>query len=229
MLLYIIRHGEPITDGDGLTELGFRQAEAVGRRMARTGIDRIYASPLIRAQQTAAPACRLLGLECHTEEWAHEITAEEKNTRFPDGVVKTVSAVQNTYFLENGQRDLGYDRAFENVPMQDTRMNEAVAYIEKNGREFLERLGYKEENGIYRIIRPNDDKVALFCHAAFSRAWLSVLLHIPINTMWANFSYDVTGVTVLEFANNENGVTAPRCLRYADCSHLYAEDTEGWL
>lgn len=227
MLLYIIRHGEPIMGGDGLTELGFRQAESVGRRMARTGIDRIYASPLNRAQQTAAPACRLLGLECITEDWTREI-GEEKNTEFPDGVTKSVSAVQNTYFLENGFRDLGYDRAFEAPGMNASRMKDAVSYIEKNGKEFLERLGYREENGIYRIIRPNEDKIALFCHAAFSRAWLSVLLHIPINIMWASFSYDVTGVTVVEFKNNANGITAPRCLRYADCSHLYADGVEGW-
>jgi probable phosphoglycerate mutase len=101
-------------------------------------------------------------------------------------------------------------------------MGDAVSRIEAGGKDFLERLGYKEENGIYKIIKPNDEKVALFCHAAFSRAWLSVLLHIPINIMWASFSYTHTGVTVLEFKNNENGYTAPQCLCFSDMSHLYA-------
>ena len=102
-------------------------------------------------------------------------------------------------------------------------MKKAVDYIEKNGNDFLERLGYKEENGVYRIVRPNDEKVALFCHAAFSRAWVSVLLHIPLHIMWSGFDYDYTGVTVIEFENNENGITAPKCLQYADQSHNYAQ------
>jgi len=104
----------------------------------------------------------------------------------------------------------------------DTRMNEAQAYIEKNGNEFLERLGYREENGIYRILRPSEEKVALFCHRVFGLAWLSILLHIPMHMMWSSFSYTHTGVTVLEFKNNPNGVTAPRCLCFSDMGHLYA-------
>ena len=68
----------------------------------------------------------------------------------------------------------------------------------------------------------NEEKVALFCHSVFARAWLSVLLHIPLHIVWASFRYTHTGVTVLEFKNNPNGITAPQCLCYSDVSHLYA-------
>ena len=105
-------------------------------------------------------------------------------------------------------------------------MKSAVKYIGEHGNEFLERLGYQEENGVYRILRNNEEKVALFCHAAFARAWLSVLLHIPIHIMWASFQYTHTGVTVVEFENNSNGFTAPRCLCYSDVSHLYASNLD---
>ena len=40
--------------------------------------------------------------------------------------------------------------------------------------------------------------------------------------MWASFKYTHTGVTVIEFKNNKNGITAPECLCYSDVSHLYA-------
>ena len=40
--------------------------------------------------------------------------------------------------------------------------------------------------------------------------------------MWAGFHYTHTGVTVLEFRNNADGFTAPKCLCYSDMSHLYA-------
>ena len=224
MILYIIRHGEPESSGH-LTEKGRLQAEAVGKRMQKLEIDRIFSSPILRAQQTAEPACRMLGLNKTIEEWAHEI-GDERLTPFPDGEMKSISFVQNTYYRQNGNIDLPFDRAYECDGINQSNMKEAVDYIEKNGNEFLERLGYKEENGVYRILRENNEKVALFCHAAFSRAWISVLLHIPLHIMWSSFDYCYTGVSVIEFKNNENGITAPTCLHYADISHLYAEGVD---
>ena len=221
MLLYIVRHGHPDYVTDSLTDRGWLQAEAVGKRLAKTGIDQVYSSPMGRAKQTAEPTCRLLDLPCHIEPWAHEVQ-EERLTEEPYGKPISVTMVQNTYYRENGGIDLPYDRAYEAVGFRSSGMKEAVARIEEGGRDFLERLGYKEENGVYRILRANDDKVALFCHSIMARAWISTLLHIPIHMMWSGFHYTHTGVTVLEFRNNEDGFTAPKCLCYSDMSHLYA-------
>ena len=67
MILYYVRHGDPIYETDSLTPRGKLQAEAVGKRMFDSKIDRIFSSPMGRAQETAEPACRLLGLEKHIE------------------------------------------------------------------------------------------------------------------------------------------------------------------
>lgn len=221
MLLYIIRHGDPNYEKDCLTERGKLQAEAVGKRMFDSKIDRIFSSPMGRAQETAEPACRLLGLEKTIEPWTHEIE-DERLTPFPDGKVKSITMVQNTYYRENGYVDYPYDKAFGTPGFSETQLKKKVQSIADEGREFLERLGYREENGVYRVLRQNEERVALFCHYAFAKSWLSTLLHIPIHVMWGGFDYNHTAVTVLEFANNENGVTAPRCLCFADVSHLYA-------
>ncbi len=221
MYLYIIRHGDPDYVTDTLTERGKKQAEAVAPRMRDSKIDKIYSSPMGRARETAEPTARLLGLDVTVEEWAREIE-DDRLTPFPDGVLKSVTFLQNTYYRENGNMDLGFDRAYECQGFNQSGMKTAVSKIVEGGREFLERNGYKEENGIYRIIKPNDEKIALFCHTNMGRAWISHLLHIPINLMWAGFIYTHTGVTVIEFKNNENGVTAPTMLCYSDMSHLYS-------
>ncbi|MBR4878968.1 MAG: histidine phosphatase family protein [Clostridia bacterium] len=221
MLLYIIRHGDPDYVTDSLTERGKLQAEAVGKRMFDAKIDRIFSSPMGRAQQTAEPACRLLGLEKTIEPWTHEV-GDERLTPYPDGIMKSVSLVQNTHYRANGNINLPYDRSFECCGFNQSDFKQAVDYIEENGKAFLEKLGYKEENGVYRILRNNEEKVALFCHKVFSLAWLSCLLHIPIHIMWASFKYNHTGVTILEFKNNPDGFTAPQCLCLSDVSHLYA-------
>ena len=221
MFLYIIRHGEPDYTTDTLTPRGILQAEAVGKRLAASGIDEVYSSPLGRAKETAAPLCRILGLDCHIEPWSEELDGQML-TEFPDGVSKSVSLVQNTYYRENGNMDLGFDRAYECPGFSTSGMKAGSEVIINGGRDFLARQGYVEENGIYRITEPNDKRIALFCHGAMGRLWISQLLHIPVNIMWAGFRYTHTGVTIFEFKNNSNGVTAPAMLCYSDMSHLAA-------
>lgn len=222
MLLYIVRHGDPNYKDDCLTERGILQAEAVGKRIAASGIDKIYSSPMGRARQTAEPSARLLGLDINIEAWAHEIQ-DGRLTPFPDGKRKSVSLVQNTYYRQNGNINLDFDHAYECDGFSTSGMEEAYKVISNGAKEFLERLGYLEEDGVYRIVKPNEDKVALFCHTAMGRTLLSYLLHIPIHLMWSGFQMTHTGVTVIEFANNENGVTAPKCLCFSDMSHLFSE------
>lgn len=219
MFLYIVRHGDPDYTTDSLTERGILQAEAVAKRLADAGIDRIFTSSMGRAKQTAEPLCRLLGKQYQVEEWIREISVR---TETPDGVPKSVGLVQNSFYRENGMWDLSCSHALECSVFQNSDMAGTFEYIRQNGRDFLERLGYKEENGNYRILWPNEEKVALFCHGNSSRVWLSELLKVPLHTMIASFGYNHTGVTVLYFKNYENGITAPRCLCYADHSHIYA-------
>lgn len=222
MLLYIIRHGDPNYEKDCLTPKGILQAEAVGKRIAASKIDRIFSSPMGRARQTAEPACRLLGLNYTVEEWTHEIQ-DERLTIDPSGKRTSISNIQNSLLLENGSIDVPFEDTMKVPYMKDTEMDKACKFIWENGKDFLERLGYKEENGVYKILHPSEEKVALFCHAAFSRAWISMLLHIPLHIMWAGLDYCHTGVTILEFKNYENGFTSPKCLCHSDLSHFYKD------
>ena len=63
MLLFFLRHGDPIYSPDSLTPLGRRQAEALARRLARYGVNQIFASSSKRAMETAQPACEMMKKE----------------------------------------------------------------------------------------------------------------------------------------------------------------------
>jgi broad specificity phosphatase PhoE len=67
----IVQHGEKVrAAGDpGLTETGVRQAAAVAAWLAknRTEVSAVWASPLRRAQQTAAPIAAAFGLAVQTD------------------------------------------------------------------------------------------------------------------------------------------------------------------
>ena len=222
MLLYLIRHGDPIYVTDSLTERGVLQAEAVAKRLADSGITEVYTSPMGRAIMTAAPTCRLLELEHTVEPWSHEVE-DERLTPYPDGRMKSVTMLDNNILRENGNIHLSFENSLECTGLNQANMKPAIDRIVSGGREFLTRLGYKEENGVYRILRENEGRIALFCHAVMQRVWLSHLLHFPLNLVWAGMAPTHTGVTVLNFENHESGFTAPKCLCFSDMSHLYAE------
>jgi len=64
--VYLLRHGhrDDLALDPSLSHLGLSQARATGRRLANTGIEEVYASPFIRAVETAhvvalAVVCRV--------------------------------------------------------------------------------------------------------------------------------------------------------------------------
>ena len=56
-----------------LTEVGFKQADLVGKRLSKYGIEKIYSSNMIRAIQTAEGINKYLGVEIITKSELREI------------------------------------------------------------------------------------------------------------------------------------------------------------
>lgn len=79
MLLRLIRHAEPAYVAQGvlhndpeLTELGRTQSQLLAQR-DWGHVDELWVSPMVRAQQTAAPLAERLGITPITRDWMHEI------------------------------------------------------------------------------------------------------------------------------------------------------------
>ena len=223
MLLYVIRHADPIYSPDSLTELGHRQAEALAERLAATGLDKIYSSPNMRAQMTAKPTCELLGLGFGIEDWMSENLAwKDFACELEDGSGR----FSWTFHRQNTK--LKYDEAIKSggkwhESRYFKKVNAEAGYrrIAECSDDFTERLGYRRKNGAYEIIRPNEERVAAFCHQGFGSLWLSYLLDISPHLFLSSFDITHSGVTILEFKNYDDGCTAPKCLCLSDTSHIY--------
>lgn len=80
--LLLIRHGEkePVSAKNPdppLTAEGERQAQLLASRLAELEIDAVYASTMLRAQQTAAPIAEAHGLAVQVRRGLHEIELGE--------------------------------------------------------------------------------------------------------------------------------------------------------
>jgi broad specificity phosphatase PhoE len=91
MRLLLVRHGQTAANvrgeldtalpGPGLTRLGRRQAAALPAALPTERVDGIYASALIRTQQTAEPLARERQLPVIVREGLHEIQAGDLERR----------------------------------------------------------------------------------------------------------------------------------------------------
>lgn len=224
MLLYIIRHGDPIYEPDSLTEKGKLQAQALARRLAVHGLDKVFTSPMIRARQTAEPTCQLLGIRPEIAEWTSEALAWEDLSCVQEGGRRRwVFHVQNTRYKTPELLALG-DRWPQAEPFcRCPRAAEGYARIQAASDAFTASLGYRREGMIYRAVRPNEDRVAVFCHQGFGTTWLSHLLAVPPPLFWSTFDISHSSITILRFENHPDGRTAPVCIALSDTSHIYAD------
>ena len=224
MRLYIIRHGNPDYIHDCLTPLGKRQAEAVSRRFAQDKLDLIYSSPLGRAKETAQPTCEILKKEMTILDWCSENAAyEDMCVRNPDGTTRWCFAKQRSDYKNNDTINLTTDWKRSNPEFESEKVEKRLQIIRDGSDKLLAELGYERDGCVYKITKPNDLNVGVFCHQGFGLTWMSHLLSIPPHIFWASFDMTHTGVSLIEFANFPNGVTTPMMLQFDDLSHLFNE------
>lgn len=227
MLLFYIRHGDPIYNPDSLTPLGHRQAEAVAKRLALYGIDEIYASSSNRAMLTAQPTCELLKKEKTILDWCHENHVWQELTFPIDEDGRKTWGFQHPrirkIFVSPEMAKLG-EKWYEHPVFEGTKFAAGNARIKEETYRFLEQLGfaYDEEKGMYKVLRKNEDRVALFAHQGFGLAFLSRVLGIPYPMFSTHFDMGHSGMTVIEF-KTDGEYCIPCTLTLADDSHIYRE------
>ena len=226
MLLYYVRHGDPIYSPNQLTSLGMRQAAAVAKRLACCEIDRIYCSPSIRARQTAQPLCALLKKEPQLLEWCDEVYAWEKLSLTDEQGRRWCTEDQQTkrLFAMEEVRRLG--RNWHAHPVfAGKEYGREMDRIQRETDSFLASLGYQHDlqNNCYYVQNPRQEKVVLFAHAGTGAAILSCMLDIPYPIFAPKFIMGHTGVTVVSFPEEEE-IVFPEMLTYSNDSHLYEDE-----
>ena len=227
MLLYYVRHGDPIYNPDSLTEQGHAQAEALSKRLSILGFDKIFSSSSNRARLTALPTCNALGMEAEILDWCNEGYAWRDLTVL-DANGRRMWAFQNRETViqlsSPEMRRLG-NNWYDHPIFEGTSFKEGFRRIERETDAFMESLGFihDRENNFYTVAQPQYDRVALFAHQGFGLAFLSALCDIPYPEFCTRFDIGHTGVTVINISGREGDVCIPKILQLSNDSHLYKE------
>ena len=227
MLLFLIRHGDPIYDPDSLTPLGERQADAVAKRLAAYGLDEIYVSTSNRAIMTARPTCELLGIEATQVEFANEgrtwegLSIDREDGRGRTWLFYDRRAVE--LFNSPEIRELG-DRWYDHPEMKRFNYEKGLMRLYDDTDAFLSGLGYEHirYTGKYKPTAPNEKRVALFAHQGFGLGFLSCMLDVPYPAFCTHFDIGHSGMTVINF-RDWGGFAVPKVLTLSSDAHLYRE------
>ena len=202
--LYLVRHGETDWNREGrlqgltdspLNDRGRVQARALAERLRGTAIDGLYASPLVRAAETAEIVAPALGCEpVHLRDLRERdvgvwggLTYEDVKVRYPD---------------EWARAAVGEDLAVGG--------GETLAEVQARMRSALDAAAAPHAAGTILVISHGLALKTVFCH----------LLGLDLQHAERLTAGGNTGVTVFEMRRG-----LPRMTAYADASHLAAAVT----
>ena len=185
MLLYYIRHADPIYNPDSITEYGKLQAKSLANRLVKEAIDEVYSSSCGRALMTAEATCKKLGLECKPLDFAREDKVWADMSLEVEGMHANWCFEFphiTKLFLDPAVIKLG-DGWYNHELFANYKFKEGLKRIDKDVDEFFEKLGYihDRKNKEYKVMKSNDKKIAFFAHSGFGMAFLSSVLDIPYN------------------------------------------------
>lgn len=184
MELVLIRHAQPEWVKDGLsvdnpplTDLGFRQAEAVASALADEYFDEILVSPLLRTQQTAVPILETFNRPLVIEPWLEEIRNPIWHGTPQEKAEAAWSAEKSK---KSHERWAGLDGG-EAVSDFVDRINDGIT-------GFLSNRGLTRSNSdlpVWEVSDQFDDsrKIALVCHAGTGSVSICHMLGFPV-TPW---------------------------------------------
>ena len=235
MLIFYVRHGDPIYTPDSLTPLGEEQAESVARRLALFGVDEVYSSTSNRAMQTAKPTCERLGLPLRTLDFLNEnylgglqipVNEEKEEWVWCHPETSQILASREV-------RDMG-DEWYRHPKFEKYHFDRVILPINDQLDAFIASHGYEHdrEKGLYKVTeRHGERRIAIFAHECMGKIVMSHLLDIPFPSYAAHFEMHTSAFTVIRLDDGLFGeargepreYARARVLTLSNDSHLYRD------
>ncbi len=207
MKIYITRHGQTVWNLEKrlqgwkdapLTDLGKRQAKALGKRIREIDFDKIYCSPLGRTRKTAEIA----------------LDGEEDATIIFDERLKEINMGE--------WEGMKAESVKEKYPeYYDIFWNSPDKYEPKTGESY-DDIKDRVLDALEDIVEDNSDEtILIITHGCASRVMLSYFEGRPLSELWETPTLKETNLSLIDV--DEEG---SKILMYGDTSHLEGIESE---
>lgn len=222
MKLLFIRHGDPDYKTDSLTEKGIKEAELLAGRMAGTHVDECFLSPLGRARLTAKPCLEAMHMEGTTYDWLREFDPQIVRPDSPerthicwDWLPQDLAVREHFY---------GYKTWYDDPILEAADVRKRAQEVWDGLDGVLKAHGYERDEHYYRVVRPNNDTLAFFCHFGVTTLMLSHLFGASPMVLWHSMISAPTSVTTVVTEERREGIASFRMTSFGDISHLIMAD-----
>lgn len=90
--------------------------------------------------------------------------------------------------------------------------------------DLLKDKGYEvHRNGLFKIVKPNDEKIAIYTDENQGLEMFSILFHMPFDLVSKQFNVIEGTITKFWLQNYAEGYSAPRLIYLNDNTHNYKE------
>ncbi len=216
-----IRHGEPdwapgdiSVDDPVLTERGHEQARLAAASLRGLEVDELLVSPLVRAQQTAAPIADVLGMEPVTLPWLAEISAGNW-----EGT--PLEQVEQAF---RDMRGRPLDEQWDGMPGGES-FGHFHLRVTEGLRGLLTAAGavqVSEHPPLWELVAP-ERRIVIVAHGGTNAVSLGHLLGVaPVPWEWERFVSFHASISTVQPVEISNGHTFS-LFRFADTRHLPTE------
>lgn len=223
MKILIIRHADPDYSIDSLTETGWKEAQALTKRLEKLDIAAFYVSPMKRAQDTASFILKEKNMDAEIHPWLREF-GHRLQKPYEDRITVPWDWLPDIWTKEKQYFDL--DRWSDTELFYEAQLPQQYSWVTEGLDRILVRHGYVREESWYRVEQANEDTIVFFCHFGLECVLLSHLLHISPMQLWHGFCATPSSVTTLVTEERRKGIAQFRMTAFGDTSHLYAEGME---
>lgn len=195
MTLYLIRHAEPDYENDTLTPYGISQAKKLAQWFKDIKLDQLCYSDSNRNRLTASFIEKECNIFSRKVEWGDSNRKNEKPLspwKIKDRIIKETESIPD-------------NDEWKNIP--EFKNCNVIQNIEKHCRQFDEFLlsaGFKHENKLFKVIKNDDQNIAVVCHGGAIAVILSHLLNISFFQLITHVEFQPASVTKIELSGAEN-------------------------
>ena len=224
MKLLFLRHGDPDYAIDSLTPTGRIEAELLAERIAPMPIAAYFVSPLGRAKATAKPTLEAANRTATECDWLRE---------FEPHIVRPDTNGQKRVAWDWLPQDWLSDPRFlsptdwrDNPFFSESGVGASYDAVTSAFDRLLSDYGYAREGLWYRVMRPNADTLAFFCHFGVSCVLLSHLMNVSPMVLWHGLAMAPTSVTTVVSEERRSGIASFRATAIGDVTHLLSHGRE---
>ena len=118
------------------------------------------------------------------------------------------------------------DKWLDDDIIKEAGVDEEYRMVTGEFDALLAQHGYQRDGDFYRVVKPNNYTIALYCHFGLECVLVSHLMNTSPYPIWHHFSAPPTSVTIVRTEERREGTALFRISNFGDTSHLYAGNEE---